>query len=1380
MWWLALASCGAPEVVQRWIVQGAPQGLPPGAVRLGEAGGLVAVRTDTAAAARALPSWPGVGGVRPDSRYRPALQEGLDAIGQPIAEAQGFTGVGAHVVLFDSGADAAALGCASAGEPGCALAGVVELAPDDGQDDDLGHGTAMAQVVHAVAPGATVWALDVVDTDGLAWESDLVAAWGWAQDLALATEDPVIVNLSMEREVDEEQEQQCPWLGFRDEPGWSIWDDHLYIVGAVRSGVAGCEAAAIIAVDSIYPADLGRVETPTCTDETTAADQLPCFGYAGEHALVAPCVMDTTGGDRFVGNSVASAYTAGAVAVVTELGFVDAYDLGYHLWSTEAGFVSDGTPLYRVHLPSMLESCVEQLYGPRWLDYRGEPQDGYWIASDVRCDWELTTTADWLSVTPSGTGSQDLEVVAAFNTTGAARVAEIRSPNWSENWLELTQDKGPRGTIRVQPPPAPFTAHRTQSATVALTSTWGTEVCLANSSAACTTFVPLQPTLPVTLRNVYGRQFVYATFRDPDGIVGDLAGGSAEYDPTRPTGGTLTATGVDPTTVDLAWSGVTDRGAGLLDAALSRAVGTTAPACGTTFVTGSTARETGLVAGTTYTWRLCSRDKAGNVATGVVTTFTARAEYQPPTGTLDLPAASRTSTVTATLAATDDTGVTEQCLSNTTTCTAWTPYTPSVSWNAGGSGLRTGYAWFRDAAGNVAGPVSDTVFVDAVAPSGGTFTATPGDGFLDLAWSGITETGSGVVGYRLARATGTTAPGSCGTTATALDPAAGTRVSGLVNGTTYTFRLCAVDAAGNVATGLVTTGRPAPELDAPTGAAVSLNAGATWTRSSTVTASLAASDASGVAKACLSSSSSSCSAWFTMATSKSFALGGSGVERTVYAWFEDPWGNRSAPVSDTIRYDAVAPTNPVVTVSPGDGQLSVSWTPGTDAASGLADTVIVVSTGSAAPANCNGTPAWAGAGPSALLTGLTNGANHHLRVCHRDLAGNVGTGAVTAGRPAPEFDPPTGLALTLAAGAEWARTTSVPASLAATDPSGVTRVCLSSTTSCTAWTAMAPEKTATLGGSGVERTVNAWFEDTWGNVAGPVTDTVRYDALAPTTGALVATGGDGEVTLSWSGFTDATSGVAGYRVAQAAGANPPANCNTAVHTTTATSATLTGLTNGALLSFRVCADDAAGNRSTGATASARPAPEHTPPTGTVEVAGGAAWVDDTTVEVTLAATDDSGVARACLSTGTTCTAWFTLAPTRAFTLTGGSGPRTVSAWFEDTWGNVSAPVADDVGLDLTAPTNGTVTATPGSGEVTLAWSGFADAHSGLAGHRVVSAAGTTAPASCTAGTLVYEGPDLGATVTGLAAGSPVSFRVCGVDAVGRLGTGARVTTTPAP
>lgn len=226
--------------------------------------------------------------------------------------------------------------------------------------------------------------------------------------------------------------------------------------------------------------------------------------------------------------------------------------------------------------------------------------------------------------------------------------------------------------------------------------------------------------------------------------------------------------------------------------------------------------------------------------------------------------------------------------------------------------------------------------------------------------------------------------------------AAAARVEGLANGTTYAFRLCAVDAAGNVASGLVTTVRPTPELAGPTDLSVALDGGATWARSTTVTATLGATDASGLGRACLSASATSCSAWFAWTTSRSTPLGGSGVERTVWAWFEDVWGNRSGPVSDTIRVDTVAPSSPVVTVVPGQGRLDLSWVPGTDATSGVVETVIVSSTGSSAPSSCAGTPAWSGPGTSAALEGLVDGRTVQLRVCHRDAAGNLSTGAATS------------------------------------------------------------------------------------------------------------------------------------------------------------------------------------------------------------------------------------------------------------------------------------------------------------------------------------------------------------------------------------------------
>ena len=103
--------------VTRWIVEGAPAWWPAGVSRVRALGGGGFTVRATPKAAAALASWPGVDEVRPEARYEAALELGLDAIGQPIAEAAGLTGAGVDVVLFDPGADPSVFGCAAAGEP---------------------------------------------------------------------------------------------------------------------------------------------------------------------------------------------------------------------------------------------------------------------------------------------------------------------------------------------------------------------------------------------------------------------------------------------------------------------------------------------------------------------------------------------------------------------------------------------------------------------------------------------------------------------------------------------------------------------------------------------------------------------------------------------------------------------------------------------------------------------------------------------------------------------------------------------------------------------------------------------------------------------------------------------------------------------------------------------------------------------------------------------------------------------------------------------------------------------------------------------------------------------------------------------------------------
>lgn len=123
----------------------------------------------------------------------------------------------------------------------------------------------------------------------------------------------------------------------------------------------------------------------------------------------------------------------------------------------------------------------------------------------------------------------------------------------------------------------------------------------------------------------------------------------------------------------------------------------------------------------------------------------------------------------------------------------------------------------------------------------------------------------------------------------------------------------------------------------------------------------------------------------------------------------------------------------------------------------------------------------------------------------------------------------------------------------------------------------------------------------------------------------------------------------------------------------------------------------------------------------------------------------------------------------------------MSVWFRDEAGNTSAVASDSISLDTVVPTNGSVTATPSSGQVELAWSGYADTLSGVSSYKVMYATGTATPgASCRTGTLAWEGTDSGVVLTGLGDGTTYNYIVCALDAAGNASTGTRITTRPAP
>ena len=127
-----------------------------------------------------------------------------------------------------------------------------------------------------------------------------------------------------------------------------------------------------------------------------------------------------------------------------------------------------------------------------------------------------------------------------------------------------------------------------------------------------------------------------------------------------------------------------------------------------------------------------------------------------------------------------------------------------------------------------------------------------------------------------------------------------------------------------------------------------------------------------------------------------------------------------------------------------------------------------------------------------------------------------------------------------------------------------------------------------LAGKTGVNSVYAWYKDITGIISNSATDSIIYDKTLPKDGKVIATPGDSQVQLDWSGFSDAGSGIAGYKVAYVAGKKAPKSCPAALPTTTDISNTVTSLTNNTPYSFRVCAVDGAGNISKGATKSATP------------------------------------------------------------------------------------------------------------------------------------------------------------------------------------------------
>lgn len=256
--------------------------------------------------------------------------------------------------------------------------------------------------------------------------------------------------------------------------------------------------------------------------------------------------------------------------------------------------------------------------------------------------------------------------------------------------------------------------------------------------------------------------------------------------PTTP--GSLHSTAVTPTSVTLTWSAATDN-VGVTGYRVYRdgvAVGTPS---GTSFT------STGLASGTSYTFTVTALDAASNESAPSAGAVVRTGDTTAPTAPTNLhtTALAATSVSLSWTAATDNVGVTAYNVFRGSTKVGTTATTTFTDGGVKASTTYTYTVTAVDAAGNTSAASSGLRVTtppppDTKPPSAPkALKATVSAGKVVLQWTAATDN-VGVVGYQVFR--GTTLMGS---------PTALTFTDTTVRkGTSYTFSVVAVDAAGNV------------------------------------------------------------------------------------------------------------------------------------------------------------------------------------------------------------------------------------------------------------------------------------------------------------------------------------------------------------------------------------------------------------------------------------------------------------------------------------------------------------------------------------------------------------------------------------------------------
>ena len=403
------------------------------------------------------------------------------------------------------------------------------------------------------------------------------------------------------------------------------------------------------------------------------------------------------------------------------------------------------------------------------------------------------------------------------------------------------------------------------------------------------------------------------------------------------------------------------------------------------------------------------------------------------------------------------------------------------------NGTKTVYVKYKDAAGNESTAVSDTIILDTVVPTVAITSSetSPTNAVpipITITFS-ESVTGFDIIDLTVGNCSADNFSGS-GTTYTA-------DITPTADGTVSIDILAdsAVDVANNGNTAAAQFSIVSDTL-APSGTSISINDGDTYTNSTSVTLTLAA---TGANEMIISENAEfSGASYEAYGTSKAFTLSSTNGTKTVYVKYKDVAGNESAAVSDTIILDTVVPAVTIASseTSPTNAvpiPITVTFS---ESVTGFDASDIIVGNGSAGN--------FSGSGAS-YTADITPAADGTVTV---DISADAAVDAADNGNTAAQLSiisdtlAPTDTSVTINNGRAYTVSRYVTLTLAATGASEM-MISEDENFSGASYEAYSDSKSFTLSVGDGTKTVYVKYKDAAGNESTAVSDTIKLDTHDP-------------------------------------------------------------------------------------------------------------------------------------------------------------------------------------------------------------------------------------------------------------------------------------------